>query len=211
MVTDPEKTDGGKKVLNYGSEESQPSSIEITRYSDGGVTVVLPSRPSKLVKSGSIPVSLLATALCFVFATAWDIYLLSALRHRITGPIEAGAMVLVLGGIHLGYAFFLLTELSPYISPQIPTRIGISRRRVFVSVRGLLMSRQFSAPRTRLLEIKLNAPDDRDRKKVYTISIDVLYRRPEYITNLSQSDAVKIYDALKEAMELTAKSNEGPH
>lgn len=206
MVTGPDKTDPGKQILNYRSEEAQPSSIEITRFCDGGVTVVVPPPAAKSDNPHAIPMA----AIVLFFLPIFDFAFIRGL-HQITVPVAVGILIVIVGLINLVWLYLILTLLSPYISPQVPTRIGISRRWVFVSVRGLLMLKQFSAPRTRLLEIKLNAPDDRDRKKVYTISVDILYRPPEYITNLSQSDAVKIYDALKEAMELTAKSNEGPH
>jgi len=206
MVTGPDKTDPGNQILNYRSEEAQPSSVEIAKYCDGGVTVVVPPPASKSINRDTIP----TVAIVLMFLSIYDFAFLSSL-HRITEPLGVGILSVIAGLFNVGGLYATLTLLSPYISPQVPTRIGISRRRVFVSTRGLLMARQFSAPRTRLLEIKLNAADDRDRKKVYTISIDVQYRPPEYIRNLSQSDAVKIYEALNEAMELTAKFNVGPH
>jgi len=82
MVTGPDKTDPGNQILNYRSEEAQPSSVEIAKYCDGGVTVVVPPPASKSINRDTIP----TVAIVLMFLSIYDFAFLSSL-HRITEPL----------------------------------------------------------------------------------------------------------------------------
>jgi len=188
------------RKLDY-SDTTAPKTLEITKFDDGGVTVVIPDRRRKIGPIEILVNLLIGLALAVVLiALTVGINKANLMRLIYFRPHPVAYVVLF-----VGFIVFLMFLGDLHQRGRVSI-LAISPQHVVVAVPRLMGDRKFHVPRSALAEVKLirwksafNGPRG--------VFLKFKERPGVFVEPNSSKEALLVYNALKESEIATANKS----